>query len=106
LPTFWDSSLVSVLVDHVGELEQELHPVLRRLVAPLRIRLAGGLDGALDIVGACPRYLGDHLARGWVQDLHRLAGRGVDPLAADEVLVLGDRHAHRAALRSEIPGRA
>ena len=92
--------LLGVVVDHVGELQQQLHPILRRLVGPLGERLAGGLDGALDVLRARPRHLGDHLARRRVEDLHRLAGRRVDPLAADEVLVLGHGHAHRAALRS------
>ena len=54
--------LLGVVVDHVRELQQQLHPVLRRLVAPLGERLPGGVDRALDVLGARPRHLGDHLA--------------------------------------------
>ncbi len=88
--------LVGMLVDQVGELEQELRPVFRGLRRPLCPGLARRADGALDVLFAAPRHLGDHLAGGRVQDLHRLARRRFDPLAADEVLVLGDRHAHRS----------
>ena len=89
--------LLGVVVDRVGELEQQLHPVLGRLLAPGLERLAGCLDGALDVLGTRPRYLGDDLAGRGIEHLHRLAGGRIDPLAADEVLVLGDRHAHAAA---------
>ena len=57
-------------------------------------RLLGGSDGAIDVLLAGPRHLGDHLAGGRVEYLHRLAGQGVDELAVDEHLLLGDRNAH------------
>ena len=86
--------LLGVLVDHVGELEQQLHPVLRSLVPPLAPGLLRGVDRAFDILGRPARHLRDHLAGRGVEHLHRLARRRVDELAADEHLVLGHRHAH------------
>ena len=97
--------LVRVLLDHVGERIQELHPVLGRLVLPLDPGLLGGVDRTLDVVGAASWHLGDHLARRRVQHLHRLAAGSVDPFAADEVLVLQHRNAH-VDLRSRKRSRA
>ena len=88
--------LVGVLLDQVGQLQQELGAVLGRLRGPLRPGLLGRRHGALDILLPAARHLGDHLTRGRVEHLHRLARRRLDPLAADEVLVLGHRHAHRS----------
>src|SRR5438477_207014 len=51
------------------------------------------LDRPVDVLCRCARHLGDHLGRGRVQDLHRLAAGGVDPLAADQVLMLRNRRA-------------
>ena len=86
--------LLGVLVDHVGEREQERHAVLRRLVAPLDPRLLRGLDCAVDVRAPSARHLGDHLAGRRVDHLHRLAGGRLDPLAADEHLVLRHGNAH------------
>ena len=83
--------LLGVLVDDVGELEEELHAVLRRLPLPLVPRLLRRVDGPLDVLGSPARHLGDDLAGRRVQHLHRLARRRVDELAADELLLLGDR---------------
>src|SRR5207244_7846776 len=54
--------------------------------------------------GPAPR-LGDRLAGGGVQDLHRPAVQRVDPLAADEVLVVrhGDAHGLPPEVRRRSP---
>ena len=62
-------------------------------------RLLRRVDRAVDVLGGAARHLGDHLAGRRVQHLHRLAGRRVDELAADEHLLLGHRNAH-SCLRS------
>ena len=59
--------LLGVLVDDVGEREQELHAVLRRLVPPLDPGLLGRRDGALGVLGRAARHLRDHLAGGGVR---------------------------------------
>ena len=46
-----------------------------------------GLDGAVDVLAAGLRHLADHVARGGVDRLEGLAGRGLDPLVADQELV-------------------
>ena len=86
--------LLGVLLHHVGQLEQDLHPVLRRLRAPLFPRCLRGVDRALDIALRAARHLGDHLAGRGIEHLHRLAVERVHPLSADEVLVLGHRYRH------------
>ena len=96
--------LVRVLVDHVRELQEQLHPVLRRLVEPVGERLPRRVDGPVDVRLRALRHLGDRLAGRGVEDLHRLALDGVDPLAPDEVLVRLHRDAH-PALRSRHPGQ-
>ena len=89
--------LLGVLVDHVGELRAgaPCGPSASCRATPptpsSRRRRRGRRPPRV------PRGdLRDHLARGGVQDLHRLAGRRVDELAADELLLLRDRDAHRA----------
>jgi hypothetical protein len=88
--------LVRVLLQHVGELQQELHPVLRRLLEPAGERALGGFDRKVDVRLRGALDLGDHVAGRGVQDLHRPAV-GLDPLAPDEVLVLLDGHAHSSS---------
>ena len=51
---------------------------------------------AVDVLLAGLGHLGDHLAGGGVQDIHRLARERVDELAADEHLLLAHRNAHRS----------
>ena len=85
--------LVRVLVEHIGELQQQLHAVLRRLLEPVGQRALRGLDGPVDVCLRRALDLGDHLAGRGVQDLHRPA-LGLDPIAPDEVLVLLNGHAH------------
>ena len=94
--------LLRVLVDHVRELQQQLHAVLRRLVAPRLPGLLGGLDGAVDVLLPGLRHLGDHLAGGRVEHLHRLARQRVHELAVDEHLLLAHRNAHRFLRGSKV----
>ena len=96
--------LLCVLVDDVRERQQELHPVLRRLQLPGGPCVLRGIDRARDVVCACTRHLGDHLTGRRIQDLHGLATRGLDPLTADELLVLGYRNAHSRPPFGEIGG--
>src|SRR5919204_209268 len=67
---------------------------------PLGQRLLCRLDGPIDVGLGAARNLGDRLAGGRVQHLHRAALDGLDPLAADEVLVLRGRYAHQKTSRS------
>ena len=97
VPRLEARELLGVLVDHVGEPEQELHPVLRRLLAPGLPRPLGRGDRAVDVLLPGPRHLGDDLARRRIQHLHRLAREGVDELAVDEHLLLRHRNAHRSS---------
>ena len=90
--------LLGVVVDHVRELEQELGALLRRLPEPLGRGGLRGLDGAVDVLGAAARHLGDRLAGRGRDHLHRLAGGRVGELAADEDLVLRGRGAHGSSL--------
>ena len=87
--------LVRVLLERVGELEQRLGALARSRLEPVRQRVLCRLDRAVDVGLGPARHLGDRLARRGVEHLHRAAVDGVDPLAADEVLVLRNRHAHR-----------
>src|SRR6185436_13868553 len=107
VPRLESRELLGVLVDHVGEPEQELHPVLRRLLAPCLPRPLGRGDRAVDVLLSGPRHLRDDLARRRIQHLHRLAREGVDELAVDEHLLLRHRNAHESSFaRCPTFGRA
>ena len=86
--------LIPMLVQRVRQLEQHLGALGGRGLQPLDEGLLRRLDRMVDVFGRCARHLGDHLAGRWVENLHGLAARSVDPLAADEVLVLGNGGAH------------
>ena len=77
-----------MLVDRIGELQQQLGTLAGGRLAPLDECLLRGLDGAVDVLGGRTRDFGDGLARGGIQHLHGLPARRVDPLAADQVLML------------------
>ena len=81
------AELVGVRLEGIGDLEQDQAAILRRRLAPGLERLVGGLDRPVDVLVGGRRHLGDHLAVGRVLDVERLARRGVDELAADELLV-------------------
>ena len=89
------SQLLGVLVDQVGQLEQDLRALGRSRLEPLGQRLLRRLDGAVDVRLRPARYLGDRLAGRGVQHLHRFALDGAHPLAADEVLIGRSGDAHR-----------
>ncbi len=86
--------LLGVLVDRVGHREEDRRPLAGCLLEPLGQRGTGCLDDPLDVLLRSARDLGDRLAGGRVQNLHRSALDRVDPLAADVVLRLvhGDAH--------------
>ena len=86
--------LLGILLEDVRELVQQLRALLRRRVQPGRQGLLRRLDRAVDVVGAAARHLGDRLAGGRVDHLHRLAGGGIDELPADEGFVGVDGDAH------------
>jgi hypothetical protein len=99
------------LADVLGLEGRKLLRVLLDQVAgsalePLRKRVLGRLDGAVRILGRAARDLRDHLARRRIDDLHRLSAGRVDPLPADEILVLRHRHAHLMNLRLHYYGTA
>src|ERR1051326_249957 len=82
------------LLDDRGEPEQQLRALLRGRVAPLRPRPLRSLHGTVDVLLRSARNLGDRLARRRAQDVHGAAVDGVDPLAADQILMVGNRDAH------------
>ena len=84
--------LLGVLLDEVGELEQQpaaVGGVHRRPRAGLQ-RLAGGLDGPVDVGGGRLGDLGDRLAGGGVDGVERAALGRIDPLVVDEQFGLAD----------------
>ena len=86
--------LLGVFVEQVGELEQDLRALRGRRLEPFGQSLLRRLDGAVGVLLRAAGDLGDRLAGCRVQHLHRLAGGRVDPLTADDVFVVRDRHAH------------
>ena len=81
------AELVGPRLDGVGELQQRQAALLGRGLAPGLEGGFGGFDRPVDVLGARRLDIGDDLLVGRVLDLERLAGGGVDPLAADELLV-------------------
>jgi hypothetical protein len=86
-------------LDRAGECEQEAAALARRGPAPGRECPRGGVDGAVDVLGA---GLGDGGEPGLVEridDVDRAAGEAVDEFTADEQLGL-----HSAFLSCSWPG--
>src|SRR5579884_1655146 len=92
--------LLGVLVEDVGEGVQELGPFLRRLLEPGGKRRLGGLDRPVDVLGATARHVCDRLAGRGRDHLHRLAGRSLGQLAADQDPVLGACGVHSGLLQT------
>ncbi len=78
--------LVAVLLDGVGEAQQRERALGGSRGRPAVGGRAGGLHGAVDVLGSGRRRLGDLLAGGRVQDGGGLTGCGIDQLTVDEVL--------------------
>src|SRR5581483_8805696 len=80
--------LVGVLLDQVGDPEEEPLPIVRAPADPRPVveRAAGGADGALDVLGVALRNAGQHLAGRRVRRLERFPRGGVDPLPVDQHL--------------------
>ncbi len=81
------ADLVGVRVEQVRDLEEREAAGLRGGMAPALERLGGGVHRAVHILLARGRDVRNGLVDGGVLDGLRLTGRGVDPLAADELLV-------------------
>jgi hypothetical protein len=75
-----------VRVDRVGERQHRARPLGRGDAAPAAVleRLARGTDGAVDVLRAGLRNLGDDAAGGRVERLEGAAVGGVEPVAADQ----------------------
>ncbi len=108
-----------LVLEQPREAEQDLAALGRRDEPPLLERLLRGRDGAVDVLGAGARERAERLAGRRDRRLERLAGDGVDPLAADQVLELPrrDRHAGESSdasaqaasggsVEGNVPGRA
>ncbi len=78
--------LVLALDEELREAEEDLAALRRRDEPPVLVRLLRGGDRAVDVVHAGLREDPDQLAVGRARRLEGLAGGGVHPLAADEVL--------------------
>ena len=87
--------LVLRLGDERAEAEEDLAALRRRYEPPARVRLLRGVDGAIDVVRRRPWERPDQVTVGGAAALERLAA-GVDPLAADEVLMRLRARRHRA----------
>ena len=78
--------LVLALDEELREAVEDLAALRRRYEPPVLVRLLRRGDGAVDVVRPRLREDPDELAVGRARGLERLAGGGVHPLAADEVL--------------------
>ncbi len=78
------------LADAIGDFQQDAPALARRHVRPRPLveRLAGGGDGAVDILGAGLGDAGERLAGRRVVTIEGLATRGVDHLSADQQFVV------------------
>src|SRR5438128_4990558 len=86
--------LDAVGVDRLRQLQQHLAPFLGNGLEPLRVRLARGLDGAVDVGFRALRDLGDGFPGRGVDDRLALAAVAGHPLAADEHLAPLDCRCH------------
>ncbi|EAQ00328.1 carR [Janibacter sp. HTCC2649] len=93
LPGLEHGELLEVLLEPVGDLEQDVAPLRRRRATPGVLGVRGGLDGGVDVGCLAASHHHERLAVDWRDVLERLAILGRDPLAADEVVELrGQNH--------------
>ncbi len=81
------AELLAARLEGVGELEQHPAPLGGRRVLPGLEGGRGRVGGAIHVLGIRRLDPRDDLAVGRVLDIERLARRGIDPFAADELLV-------------------
>jgi hypothetical protein len=81
---------LEILLDEVGEFQQQALPLIRLDLAPRTLECAaGGGDRAVDVLGVALGHRRQQLAGRGVMRLEFLAGRGVDPVAVDQHLLVG-----------------
>ena len=78
-----------VLLDAIGDLQQQVRALGRRRAAPAVSRGVRGVQRKLDVFARGARGLGVDLAGDRRDDIEVRALDGCDPLAADEVVVVG-----------------
>ena len=82
--------LLEILLDEVGELEQQVLPLERLDLAPRPFEgAASGGDRAVDVLRVALGDRRQQFAGGGIVGLEALAGGGVDPLAVDQHLLVG-----------------
>jgi hypothetical protein len=79
--------LVLVLDERLRDAEEDLGALRRRDEAPALVGLLRGFDRPVCVLGRRPRELADQVARGRIRALEGLPAGGIDPLAANVVLV-------------------
>ena len=73
-------------LDEVGQVEEDILALRRRVARPWALEGGtGGLDGPVDVLDAAVGDLREPCARRRVHRRERLAVRGLDPLAVDEM---------------------
>ncbi len=87
-----------VLLEEVGEAEEDLAASRRGHQAPVLVRGLGRLDRAIDVVCSRPREDAEHLAVGRARALEGVSGGGVHPLPGDVVLELAYACRRHAAI--------
>ena len=86
-----------LLLEQPREAEEDLAALRSRHEPPFCERLLRDRYGAVDVLDAGARKNADRLACGGARALEGLAGGGIDPLAADEVLEVRRRSRRHAA---------
>ena len=89
VPGLGDGQHLEVLLETVGDLQQDTGALLDGGLAPGGCGGVCCVDSLLDVCRLGPGHLGEHLAVDRADVLEVLAVHGRDPLSADEVLVAG-----------------
>ncbi|MCY1295628.1 hypothetical protein D9M70_449760 [compost metagenome] len=83
-----DGDQTRMALDHAGECIEMPRPGMTRKLRPGSLRLAGGGNRIVDVLGAAERNFRQELARGRLARVERLAGSRRDKSAVDEVAEL------------------